>query len=100
MITVNPNTTYQSMVGFGASFTDAAAWNVFNSSQRNSIMNALFSPSSGIGLSFLRQPIGATDFSRSFYTYDDGAADPTLSRFSDRARPGLHPAAGHPGAGS
>jgi glucosylceramidase len=82
VITVNPNTTYQSMVGFGASFTDAAAWNVFNSSQRNNIMNALFSPSSGIGLSFLRQPLGATDFSRSFYTYDDGAADPGLSRFS------------------
>jgi glucosylceramidase len=82
VITVDPNTTYQSMVGFGASFTDAAAWNIFNSSQRTNIMNALFNPSSGIGLSFLRQPIGATDFSRSFYTYDDGAADPTLSRFS------------------
>src|SRR5687768_10984611 len=25
VITVNPNTTYQSMVGFGASFTDSAA---------------------------------------------------------------------------
>lgn len=82
VITVNPNTTYQSMVGFGASFTDAAAWNVFNSPQRNTIMNALFSQSSGIGMSWLRQPLGATDFSRSFYTYDDGAADPTLSRFS------------------
>jgi glucosylceramidase len=82
VITVNPNTTYQSMVGFGASFTDAAAYNVYNSAQRTSIMNALFSPGSGIGLSWLRQPIGATDFSRSFYTYDDGAADPSLSRFS------------------
>jgi glucosylceramidase len=82
VITVNPNTTYQSMVGFGASFTDAAAYNVVNSSQRNAIMTALFDPSSGIGLSFLRQPIGATDFSRSFYTYDDGAADPSLTRFS------------------
>jgi glucosylceramidase len=82
VITVNPNTTYQSMTGFGASFTDAAAYTVFNSSQRNAVMTALFSPSSGIGLSWLRQPIGATDFSRSFYTYDDGAADPSLSRFS------------------
>jgi glucosylceramidase len=82
VITVNPNTTYQSMVGFGASFTDAAAYNVFNSAQRNSIMTALFSPTGGIGLSWLRQPIGATDFSRSFYTYDDGAADPGLARFS------------------
>ncbi|HWO65495.1 MAG TPA: ricin-type beta-trefoil lectin domain protein [Umezawaea sp.] len=82
VITVNPNTTYQSMVGFGASFTDAAAWNVFNSPRRDEIMNALFNPSSGVGLSWLRQPIGATDFSRGFYTYDDGAADPSLSRFS------------------
>jgi glucosylceramidase len=82
VITVNPNTTYQSMVGFGASFTDAAAWNVFNSPRRDEIMNALFNPSSGVGMSWLRQPIGATDFSRSFYTYNDGTADPSLSRFS------------------
>lgn len=82
VITVNPNTTYQSMVGFGASFTDAAAWNVFNSPRRDEIMNALFNPVSGVGLSWLRQPVGATDFSRSFYTYDDGAADPSLARFS------------------
>ncbi|HEY3483703.1 MAG TPA: ricin-type beta-trefoil lectin domain protein [Streptomyces sp.] len=82
VITVNPNTAYQSMVGFGASFTDAAAWNISNSPRRDEIMNALFNPGSGVGLSFLRQPIGATDFSRSFYTYDDGAADPSLSRFS------------------
>jgi glucosylceramidase len=82
VITVNPSSTHQSMVGFGASFTDSAAWNIFNSPRRDEIMNNLFSTSSGIGLSFLRQPIGASDFSRSFYTYNDGAADPTLSRFS------------------
>ncbi|MCE7012087.1 RICIN domain-containing protein [Kibdelosporangium philippinense] len=82
VITVNPNATYQSMVGFGASFTDSAAWNVFNSPRRDEIMNALFNPNTGVGMTFLRQPIGATDFSRSFYTYNDGAADPTLSRFS------------------
>ncbi|MDX8029174.1 ricin-type beta-trefoil lectin domain protein [Lentzea sp. BCCO 10_0856] len=81
-ITVNPNSTYQSMVGFGASFTDAAAWNIFNSPRRNEIMSNLFNKSTGIGMSFIRQPIGATDFSRSFYTYNDGVADPALSRFS------------------
>ncbi|GLY47236.1 glucosylceramidase [Lentzea sp. NBRC 102530] len=87
-ITVNPNSTFQSMVGFGASFTDSAAWNIFNSPRRNEIMNNLFNTSSGIGLSFVRQPIGASDYSRNFYTYNDGAADPSLSRFSidhDRA---------------
>ncbi|MFC0541466.1 RICIN domain-containing protein [Kutzneria chonburiensis] len=82
VITIDPNTTYQSMVGFGASLTDAAAWNIANSSARNSIMTSLFSPTGGIGLSWLRQPLGASDFSRSFYSYDDGSADPSLSRFS------------------
>jgi glucosylceramidase len=84
-ITVSPATTYQSMTGFGASFTDSSAWLVANSPLRNSIMTKLFSPSQGIGLDFLRQPIGASDFSRSLYSYDDmpsGQTDPSLANFS------------------
>jgi len=45
-------------------------------------MTKLFDPRRGIGLDFLRQPIGASDFSRSLFSYDSGPADPTLSRFS------------------
>ncbi|MFC9249828.1 glycoside hydrolase family 30 protein [Amycolatopsis thailandensis] len=82
VITVDPGKTYQSMVGFGASFTDSAAYNVFNSPSRDAIMRSLFSGDNGIGLSWLRQPAGATDFSRSIYSYDAGAPDPTLARFS------------------
>jgi glucosylceramidase len=81
VITVNPNITFQSIVGFGGSMTDAAAFNIWNSPSRSSIMNNLFG-SSGIGLSFLRQPIGAADFSTSFYSLDDGSADPSLSHFN------------------
>jgi glucosylceramidase len=81
VITVNPNTTYQTIVGFGGSMTDAAAYNIFNSPSRNTIMSNLFG-STGIGLSFLRQPIGTADFSRAFYSLDDGSSDPSLSRFS------------------
>jgi glucosylceramidase len=81
VITVNPNVTYQSMVGFGASMTDASASNIWNSSARTSIMNNLFG-SGGIGISWLRQPIGTSDFSVQFYSLDDGAADPNLTRFS------------------
>jgi glucosylceramidase len=81
VITVNPSTTYQSIIGFGGSMTDASAYNIWNSPSRSTIMSNLFG-SSGIGLSFLRQPIGAADFSTSFYSLDDGSADPTLSRFS------------------
>ena len=84
-ITVNPATTYQSMTGFGASFTDSSAWLVANSPLRSQIMTKLFSPTSGIGLDFLRQPIGASDFSQSLFSYDDlpsGQTDPALANFS------------------
>jgi glucosylceramidase len=85
VITINPSTTYQSMTGFGASFTDSSAWLVYNSPLRNQIMTKLFDPNQGIGLDFLRQPIGASDFSRSLFSYDDmpaGQTDPTLANFS------------------
>ena len=84
-ITVDPTTTYQTMSGFGASFTDSSASLVYNSPQRNAIMTKLFDPTNGIGLSFLRQPIGASDFSTSLFSYDDmpsGQTDPSLTNFS------------------
>lgn len=84
-ITVDSAQTHQTMTGFGASFTDSSAWLIWNSPQRDSIMTRLFDPRQGIGLSAVRQPIGASDFSRSAYTYDDvprGQTDPGLTRFS------------------
>lgn len=85
-ITVNETIKYQQMDGWGASITDSSGWLMWNSlssSIRNQLMNDLFSKNSGIGLSFLRQPMGATDLSASGnYSYDDGAADPNLNNFS------------------
>jgi O-glycosyl hydrolase len=91
-IIVNEDKTYQQMDGFGASFTDSSAWLVYNkmsSKQRSTLMNNLFSTDgNGIGLSVLRQPIGASDLSlpsSGEYTYDDMPAeqtDPTLAHFS------------------
>ncbi|WP_329455470.1 ricin-type beta-trefoil lectin domain protein [Streptomyces sp. NBC_01497] len=86
-ITVDENTRYQKFTGAGASFTDTAAY-LMNSSgalsqaTRTDVMNKLFSPTAGIGVSFLRNPMGASDLARNSYTYDDGAADPSLARFS------------------
>jgi glucosylceramidase len=86
-ITVNENTTYQPFEGAGASFTDSAAWllnssNFLSAATRNDVMTKLFSPTSGIGISWLRNPMGASDLARNSYTYDDGADDPNLTRFS------------------
>jgi len=45
----------------------------------------LFDPKKGIGLSMLRQPMGASDFALERYTYDDlppGQIDPDMKLFS------------------
>ncbi|MGW0133826.1 ricin-type beta-trefoil lectin domain protein [Streptomyces sp. NPDC003299] len=89
-ITVDENTRYQTFTGAGASFTDTAAWllnssGALSASTRDATMRKLFSPTEGIGLSFLRNPMGASDLARYGYTYDDvpsGQTDPALSRFS------------------
>lgn len=89
VITVDDTTTYQQMDGFGASLTDSSAWvmsNKLDSSQQAALMQTLFSPTAGIGISFLRQPMGASDFSSvGNYSYDDmpaGQTDPNLTNFS------------------
>ncbi len=89
VITVNSTTQYQQMDGFGGSLTDSSAWLIWkelSASQQTTLMQKLFSPSSGIGISFLRQPMGASDFSASGnYSYDDmpeGQTDPNLTNFS------------------
>ncbi|MEY2413657.1 MAG: glucosylceramidase [Acidobacteriaceae bacterium] len=93
-ITVDQSKTYQQMDGFGASITDSSAWlihNKLNSEERKDLMKRLFDPVNGIGLSFLRQPMGASDFALNDYSYDDlpaGQTDPEMKRFSidhDRA---------------
>ncbi|MFJ6541174.1 ricin-type beta-trefoil lectin domain protein [Streptomyces sp. NPDC091385] len=89
-ITVDEGTRYQTFTGGGASFTDTAAWlmnssGALSQSTRDATLRKLFSPTDGIGLSFLRNPMGASDLARSGYTYDDvpaGQTDPSLAKFS------------------
>jgi O-glycosyl hydrolase len=88
-VVVDPTRRYQTMTGFGASMTDTSAWvltNKLSEAARTTTMNALFSPEAGIGLSMLRQPMGASDFAvNGSYSYDDqpaGKTDPSLSGFS------------------
>ena len=73
VINVSDAVQYQAMDGFGAAMTGSAAYlmnNEMTEAQRNTLMNDLFG-SDGIGLSFVRHSIGASDFSLSDYTYHD-----------------------------
>src|SRR3954471_15782391 len=94
-VTVDPSREYQTMDGFGASITDSSAQVLYrlDPRTREATMARLFSPTAGDGLSFLRQPMGASDFvGGPFYTYDDlpaGRTDFAMERFSidhDRAQ--------------
>jgi glucosylceramidase len=93
VIDVDESTVYQEMIGFGAAFTDASAYLIQNKlgAQHDAIVRELFGRDPGLGLSFMRVPMGASDFSTQDYSYDDmpaGQTDSTLAHFSidpDRA---------------
>ncbi|MGG3508745.1 glycoside hydrolase family 30 beta sandwich domain-containing protein [Paenibacillus lautus] len=87
-VVIDEEQTFQEMDGFGASFTDSAAYlihQVLETKQRSELMTRLFDPNEGIGLSVLRQPMGASDYARDFYSYNDmpeGQTDVELDQFS------------------
>ena len=98
-LTVDDATQYQEIAGFGAAMTDASAWLIetkLSAPQRDALMQELFGRNPGIGLSFMRLTIGASDFSMHDYSFDDmpaGQTDPTLAHFSiDSNRPYFLPA--------
>ena len=89
VLAVDTTTTYQKMIGFGAAFTDAAVYLInekLSADQRETLLQNLFGRTgTGLGLSFARVTMGASDFSQQDYTYDDatgGQPDPTLAQFS------------------
>jgi glucosylceramidase len=88
-IVVDETKVYQQVEGFGASFTDTTGYalnELATTPGRNAAMTNLFSRNEGgIGLGFVRNPMGASDLSRSIYSYDDlpaGQTDTNLNSFS------------------
>ncbi|MFC6645493.1 glycoside hydrolase family 30 beta sandwich domain-containing protein [Granulicella cerasi] len=87
-IQVTPTTVLQPWDGVGGAMTDSAATVIaaLPTAQQQSLMQQLFSTTSGAGLNMVRLPMGASDFSASGnYSYDDvakGLSDPTLASFS------------------
>ncbi|MBN1270159.1 MAG: hypothetical protein JXB04_11260, partial [Kiritimatiellae bacterium] len=88
VVEIDETTTFQTMEGFGAAITESSAWllyNVLTPAERTNLLNDLFSPEDGIGLSYVRHPMGASDFRLADYTYDDvppGQTDFALANFS------------------
>lgn len=74
--------TYQTITGFGGSFTDATGINIKSlpESAQDLLLQSYFGDN-GIGYNLCRVPIGGTDFSVRPYSYDDVAGDRTLQHF-------------------
>ncbi len=88
-IALNPEKKFQEILGFGAAFTDASCYmfNQLSADSREQLFHELFHPSE-LGLNVCRTCIGASDYSTEVYSFDEGAPDPNLKRFSidhDRA---------------
>jgi len=87
-VTIDSSRRFQRMHGFGAAMTDASAelFSRLPADKRRAIMAELFGrKNGGLGLSFTRLTVGASDFSRTHYSYDDtpgNAPDPGLRYFS------------------
>jgi len=78
--------TYQTMVGFGASFLEAGmiCLNRLDAAGQKSVLQSLFDPKQGAGFTAMKTVIAGTDFMSAgpWYTYDDTPGDLELKHFS------------------
>jgi glucosylceramidase len=88
LVNVDTAAQHQSMDGFGAALTGSSAYlidEILDAGERAELLTSLFDPVEGIGISYLRLTIGASDFSLSDFSYDDmpaGQTDFDLQHFS------------------
>jgi len=88
LITIDTVTTFQAIEGFGAALTGSSAYLLhqkMDEGKRLETLTDLFDTVTGIGISYLRLTMGASDFSLSDFTYDDmpaGQTDFDLANFS------------------
>ena len=86
VVNVNDDVHYQIIDGFGASFTDSSAWIVhefLDTADYLALMEDIFDPATGAGLSYLRQPMGTSDMRRKpDYTYNEVPGDYAMNHFS------------------
>ena len=88
VIAVDDSQTFQTMDGFGYCLTGGSAelLHAMSAPARTKLLRELFgTDANGIGVSYLRLSIGASDLDAQVFSYDDrpaGETDPTLAHFS------------------
>ncbi|TDO24478.1 glycoside hydrolase family 30 protein [Pedobacter duraquae] len=74
----------QTIEGFGACFNELGwtSLSALSATDRSSIFKELFAPGVGANFTVFRMPIGANDFSRQWYSYNETAGDFEMKNFS------------------
>src|SRR5260370_9306609 len=83
-IQIDTSVRYQEILGFGAAFTDASCYllSELTAEKRQAVLADLLGPD-GLRLSVGRTCIGASDYARYPYSFDDSTdPDPDLQKFS------------------
>lgn len=82
MVNIYDDIAYQSVLGFGGAFTEAAAYNysLMSDTQKKDFLKAYFDTEEGIGYNFGRTHINSCDFSLDIYSYVE-SGDETLDTF-------------------
>ena len=83
-IVLDPAATRQDVLGFGAAMTDSSCYVISQlvAAERDAILHDLFAPSE-MAMNVCRTCIGASDYSRDVYSFDESdAPDPELKKFS------------------
>lgn len=92
LVDVDPHQQFQRIEGYGVALSDASAWLLTHElpeAPRAALLRELFGPQSVLKLKLLRVSVGASEFSRDPYSFDDlpaGQSDPGLANFSIAAQ--------------
>ena len=83
VIRINPNQTFQKILGFGGAFTESTAYvlNQLSKAKRDEVIQAYFSPD-GAAYTLTRTHINSCDFSLGNYAYANVPGDVQLAHFS------------------
>lgn len=83
-IEILPENPRQTIDGFGACFNELSwdALQLVDEATRNQILKDLFDPNEGLKFSFCRTSMGANDYAREWYSYDETDNDFELKNFS------------------
>jgi glucosylceramidase len=82
-VNVDKNTTYQRWDGFGGTFNEMG-WDALSvvSAEIPNALKLLFDAKEGANFVYGRLPLGASDYSMSWYTLNDTAGDYAMDKFS------------------